>query len=81
MNNKDGPEDKRKGVAGSEDEKNNEEGSSDKRQIQGSFLICLSGESSTPEACMRLRQLLGVEHVLVKEYAGDIRSKINAMAE
>lgn len=30
---------------------------------------------------MRLRQLLDVEHVLVNEYAGDIRSKINAMAE
>ena len=29
---------------------------------------------------MELRQLLKVENVLVNEYAGEMRSKINAMA-
>ena len=29
---------------------------------------------------MKLRRLLNVENVLVNDYAGDTRSKINAMA-
>ena len=30
---------------------------------------------------MKLKKLLEVDNVLVNEYAGDIRSKINIMAE
>ncbi|XP_068760166.1 probable ATP-dependent RNA helicase DDX60 isoform X2 [Montipora capricornis] len=32
------------------------------------------------ESCVKLKKLLGVDNVLVNEYAGDIRSNINAMA-
>ena len=42
----------------------------------------LSSEASCePDpACVKLRRLLEVENVLVNEYAGDMRTKINAMA-
>ncbi|XP_078360874.1 putative ATP-dependent RNA helicase DDX60 isoform X2 [Oculina patagonica] len=36
--------------------------------------------ASKQDSCVKLRRLLEVENGLVKEYAGDIRSKINAMA-
>ncbi|KAJ7386938.1 putative ATP-dependent RNA helicase ddx60 [Desmophyllum pertusum] len=36
--------------------------------------------TSKPDSCLKPMRLLDVENVLVNEYAGDIRSKINAMA-
>ncbi|XP_022803055.1 probable ATP-dependent RNA helicase DDX60 [Stylophora pistillata] len=36
--------------------------------------------NSDHDACLQLRKLLEVDSVLVNEYAGDIRSRINAMA-
>jgi len=38
-------------------------------------------ENLASDTCVKLRQLLDVKNVLVNEYAGEIRSKINARTE
>ena len=44
-------------------------------------LICFVLERrSEADSCLKVRRLLEVESVLVNEYAGDIRTKINATA-
>ena len=50
-------------------------------QIYSYYAICFVLERpSEPDSCVKVRRLLEVESDLVNEYAGDIRSKINATA-
>lgn len=48
--------------------------------LRSYFVLFDSTEPSEPDSTVKLRRLLEVESALVKEYAGNIRSEINAMA-
>ena len=45
------------------------------------FDLSVLEESLASDTCVKLRKLLDVKNVLVNEYAGEIRSKINDMTE
>jgi len=45
------------------------------------FNLSVLEENLASDTCVKLRQLLDVKNVLVNEYAGEIRSKINARTE
>lgn len=43
--------------------------------------VYIPGRSSAFDSKMKLRRLLEVKSVLVEEYAGDVRTRINDLAE